>query len=328
VDVANRIVPQPYYLLQEVLDELEMNQYWTRLVQNGFEMWEKVLSITESDLERLDFKLGHRRKLQQKIRKFNEELLASTEKEGSCYEQHGQSWQRSLSSSSSSTCGTTDRITMSTCSPLSAHATDGAILFWYVLCGRVEANILTTMSPAEKNIQGMLDQSYNTAPGRKDGLQDPLADTLDAMVLHPGSSATTRSHQPFFQMNGHRTKCLYVQPLFGSQKNPQEILYREIYIREYTVDSFLHSLAKKCGIARDQIVEVSRISIHGDRLLFDDSTVENLAGGQDMVAKFEETEVAPGWPSLQSADSLCCLINGEGREYHVVSKHYKVHLNY
>ena len=42
----------------------------------------------------------------------------------------------------------------------------------------------------------------------------------------------------------------------------------------------------------DQFVEVGRINIHGNRLFFDDSTVKDLAGEQNMVAQFEETEVA------------------------------------
>ncbi|KAL8758562.1 MAG: hypothetical protein Q9199_001370 [Rusavskia elegans] len=42
-------------------------QYHERLVDAGFDTWETILDITESDLEYLDVKRGHRRRLQQEI---------------------------------------------------------------------------------------------------------------------------------------------------------------------------------------------------------------------------------------------------------------------
>jgi hypothetical protein len=124
IDDLTGIAQQPYSSLQEVLNELEISQYLTSLVTNGFETWEKLLSISESDLERLKFKLGHRRKLQQKIRGFKEELLASRSRDG----QHGQRRKRSLSSSSGSTCNASERTTRTSWSTLSAYTTDGLVL--------------------------------------------------------------------------------------------------------------------------------------------------------------------------------------------------------
>ena len=53
--------------LQLTLDWLKIPQYFDRLVEAGFDSWETVLEITEEDLERLGFELGHRRKLQREI---------------------------------------------------------------------------------------------------------------------------------------------------------------------------------------------------------------------------------------------------------------------
>jgi len=47
----------------EKLAGLGLDQYYDILHSNGFDTWESVSEITESDLERLHFKLGHRRKL-------------------------------------------------------------------------------------------------------------------------------------------------------------------------------------------------------------------------------------------------------------------------
>ncbi|MCJ1294732.1 hypothetical protein MMC34_006290 [Xylographa carneopallida] len=50
-----------------VLVRLGLSQYTTRFIDEGFETWETVLDITESDLDLLNVKLGHRRKLQREI---------------------------------------------------------------------------------------------------------------------------------------------------------------------------------------------------------------------------------------------------------------------
>lgn len=50
-----------------VLEDLGLAQYASRLDDEGFDTWETLMDITESDLETLGFKLGHRRKLQRAI---------------------------------------------------------------------------------------------------------------------------------------------------------------------------------------------------------------------------------------------------------------------
>ena len=53
--------------LYNQLIQLGLQVYFYILVVNGFDTWEKVTSITELDLDRLGFKLGHRRSLQRRI---------------------------------------------------------------------------------------------------------------------------------------------------------------------------------------------------------------------------------------------------------------------
>ncbi|KAJ4301238.1 hypothetical protein N0V90_003329 [Kalmusia sp. IMI 367209] len=53
--------------LGERLARLGLSQYLEALVSEGFDTWEIVLDITESDLGSLGVKLGHRRKLQRAI---------------------------------------------------------------------------------------------------------------------------------------------------------------------------------------------------------------------------------------------------------------------
>ncbi|PSN65557.1 hypothetical protein BS50DRAFT_589950 [Corynespora cassiicola Philippines] len=53
--------------LGERLARLGLSQYLESLVAEGFDTWETVLDITESDLSSLNVKLGHRRKLQRAI---------------------------------------------------------------------------------------------------------------------------------------------------------------------------------------------------------------------------------------------------------------------
>lgn len=53
--------------LQEVFGELGISQYLDVFLDQGFDTWETILDITESDLDALGVKLGHRRKLQRRI---------------------------------------------------------------------------------------------------------------------------------------------------------------------------------------------------------------------------------------------------------------------
>ncbi|KAI1108403.1 hypothetical protein F5Y14DRAFT_457060 [Nemania sp. NC0429] len=53
--------------LETVLSELGIPQYLSLFVDQGFDSWETLLDITESDLDALGVKLGHRRKLQRRI---------------------------------------------------------------------------------------------------------------------------------------------------------------------------------------------------------------------------------------------------------------------
>ncbi|KAF2474524.1 uncharacterized protein BDR25DRAFT_215413 [Lindgomyces ingoldianus] len=53
--------------LGERLERLGLSQYLEVFVAEGFDTWETVLDITESDLNALNVKLGHRRKLQRAI---------------------------------------------------------------------------------------------------------------------------------------------------------------------------------------------------------------------------------------------------------------------
>lgn len=47
--------------------ELGLSQYLDAFVDQGFDSWETILDIQESDLDVLGVKLGHRRKLQRRI---------------------------------------------------------------------------------------------------------------------------------------------------------------------------------------------------------------------------------------------------------------------
>ncbi|KAK4073297.1 transcriptional regulator family: HMG [Purpureocillium lilacinum] len=53
--------------LESILTQLGLAQYLGLLVDEGFDTWEALLDIQESDLETLGVKLGHRRKLQRHI---------------------------------------------------------------------------------------------------------------------------------------------------------------------------------------------------------------------------------------------------------------------
>ncbi|KAF2748293.1 hypothetical protein M011DRAFT_400755 [Sporormia fimetaria CBS 119925] len=56
--------------LGEVLARLGLTSYQETLTRHGFRDWDTVLDITEEDLSRLGFKLGHRRSLQREIATF------------------------------------------------------------------------------------------------------------------------------------------------------------------------------------------------------------------------------------------------------------------
>ncbi|KAK3988126.1 hypothetical protein QBC44DRAFT_371452 [Cladorrhinum sp. PSN332] len=54
-------------LLASVFGELGIAQYLSAFIDQGFDTWDTILDITESDLDALGVKLGHRRKLQRRI---------------------------------------------------------------------------------------------------------------------------------------------------------------------------------------------------------------------------------------------------------------------
>lgn len=53
--------------LADVFAELGISHYLHDFLEQGFDTWETILDITESDFDALGVKLGHRRKLQRKI---------------------------------------------------------------------------------------------------------------------------------------------------------------------------------------------------------------------------------------------------------------------
>jgi hypothetical protein len=53
--------------LSTALARLGLSQYEERLQENGFEDWETVTAITETDMAKMNFKRGDRRKLQRAI---------------------------------------------------------------------------------------------------------------------------------------------------------------------------------------------------------------------------------------------------------------------
>ncbi|PVH92977.1 hypothetical protein DM02DRAFT_542433 [Periconia macrospinosa] len=58
--------------LGERLERVGLSQYLDTFVAAGFDTWETVLDITESDLSSLNVKLGHRRKLQRAIAEYGQ----------------------------------------------------------------------------------------------------------------------------------------------------------------------------------------------------------------------------------------------------------------
>ncbi|KAM5351683.1 hypothetical protein ACJ41O_004406 [Fusarium nematophilum] len=53
--------------LEAIFGELGLSQYLSAFVEQGFDEWDIILDIQESDLDALGVKLGHRRKLQRRI---------------------------------------------------------------------------------------------------------------------------------------------------------------------------------------------------------------------------------------------------------------------
>ncbi|KAH6704351.1 hypothetical protein BKA61DRAFT_636108 [Leptodontidium sp. MPI-SDFR-AT-0119] len=53
--------------LGDIFTELGISHYLYNFLEQGFDTWETILDITESDFDALGVKLGHRRKLQRKI---------------------------------------------------------------------------------------------------------------------------------------------------------------------------------------------------------------------------------------------------------------------
>ncbi|KAH8792742.1 hypothetical protein BGZ57DRAFT_750575 [Hyaloscypha finlandica] len=53
--------------LADIFAELDISHYLHDFLEQGFDTWETILDITESDFDALGVKLGHRRKLQRKI---------------------------------------------------------------------------------------------------------------------------------------------------------------------------------------------------------------------------------------------------------------------
>jgi len=58
---------QPHLELKEKLSDIGLDQYYDTLVNSGFSTWESVLRLSEDDFDALDFKRGHRRRLQRRI---------------------------------------------------------------------------------------------------------------------------------------------------------------------------------------------------------------------------------------------------------------------
>ncbi|KAH8731707.1 hypothetical protein GQ44DRAFT_263332 [Phaeosphaeriaceae sp. PMI808] len=65
--------------LSAVLAQLGLSQYEERLRENGFEDWENVTDITETDMAELRFKRGDRRKLQHAINEYNSSSASQVE---------------------------------------------------------------------------------------------------------------------------------------------------------------------------------------------------------------------------------------------------------
>ncbi|KAA8577027.1 hypothetical protein EYC84_007043 [Monilinia fructicola] len=54
-------------VLSEIFEELGIRHYLDNFIEQGFDSWDTILDIKESDFDALGVKLGHRRKLQRRI---------------------------------------------------------------------------------------------------------------------------------------------------------------------------------------------------------------------------------------------------------------------
>jgi hypothetical protein len=86
--------------------------------------------------------------------------------------------------------------------------------------------------------------------------------------------------------------CCYVQPRIGTNVS-QDPYYRAIYLREFTLDDFLHRLATKCDITPSQIIRIIRVNKQGLHSYFGDTDVCDLVDGQDMIAELQEVQLPP-----------------------------------
>ncbi|KAK8114430.1 high mobility group protein- variant 1 [Apiospora kogelbergensis] len=64
--------------LEQIFGELGISHYLETFVDQGFDTWETILDITESDLDALGVKLGHRRKLQRRIANYRGQQVPVT----------------------------------------------------------------------------------------------------------------------------------------------------------------------------------------------------------------------------------------------------------
>jgi len=53
--------------IETLLSRLGMSEYTTRFLAEGFDVWESIMDITETDLAYLTVSLAHRKRLQQEI---------------------------------------------------------------------------------------------------------------------------------------------------------------------------------------------------------------------------------------------------------------------
>ncbi|KAK8027393.1 High mobility group protein B3 [Apiospora marii] len=64
--------------LEQIFGELGISHYLDTFLDQGFDTWETILDITESDLDALGVKLGHRRKLQRRIANYRGQQVPVT----------------------------------------------------------------------------------------------------------------------------------------------------------------------------------------------------------------------------------------------------------
>jgi hypothetical protein len=79
--------------LSGIFAELGISQYLNAFLDQGFDSWETILDITESDFDALGVKLGHRRKLQRKIanaRGFSSDVALASPRNTPSDDRHGE----------------------------------------------------------------------------------------------------------------------------------------------------------------------------------------------------------------------------------------------